>query len=122
MRRTRQRQAVRDAFERAEGPLSPSECLDLAARDVPGLGIATVYRHIKQLAEDGWLEAVALPGAANRYEVAGQRHHHHFHCSDCDGVFDVQACPREIQDMAPRGFQLESHEIILYGRCPECRS
>lgn len=120
MRRTRQRQAVRSAFERAERPLSPAECLELAADDVPSLGIATVYRHIKQLADDGWLDVVALPGAANRYEVAGQRHHHHFHCSDCDGVFDVDSCPREISRMVPSGFELESHEIILYGRCREC--
>jgi Fur family transcriptional regulator, ferric uptake regulator len=87
---------------------------------VPRLGMATVYRNIKSLREEGVLAAVELPGVPDRYEIAGKGHHHHFHCQECDRVFDVDGCPRAIAELTPQGFQLRSHEVILYGRCEKC--
>lgn len=120
MRRTRQRAAIREAFESAGRPLGPEECLALARRAVPGLGLATVYRNVKQLVAAGWLRTVELPGSADRYEVAGKDHHHHFHCRRCDALFEVDSCPGGLQAMAPGGFRVERHEVILYGVCDGC--
>ena len=119
-RRTRQRDAIRDVLRDARRPLSPQEILDAAESEVPSLGLATVYRNIKALVAEGWLHPVELPGAPDRYELADQGHHHHFHCRDCDRVFDIEGCPGRLDDMAPGDFQVESHEIILYGLCPDC--
>lgn len=120
MRRTRQREAIEAAFGSAGRPLSPEECLEMARADVPSLGIATVYRNVKRLVEAGRLRRVELPGAPDRYEVAGKSHHHHFHCRTCDGVFEVDACPGELETLAPGGFRVEDHELILYGACAGC--
>lgn len=119
-RQTRQREAIRTAFTAAARPLGPQEVLAAARALLPELGIATVYRTIRALLGEGWLRAVELPGAAARYEVAGKRHHHHFHCRVCDGVFEVEACPTGIGRLLPGGFRLEAHEIILYGLCAGC--
>jgi Fur family transcriptional regulator, ferric uptake regulator len=119
-RETRQRRAIRKAIEDAGHPLSPKELLELASNEVEGLGIATVYRNIKVLQDDGWLTPVELPGEPPRYEVAGKGHHHHFHCRSCDRVFDVEECPGELKRVTPRGFRLERHEFVLYGLCVEC--
>lgn len=119
-RNTAQRSAIRAAFERADRPLSPGEALAAAQRSVPRLGIATVYRNIRNLVDEGWLAEVLLPGAPNRYEVAGKHHHHHFRCRICDRVYEVDSCPPDLRSLIPRGFQLESHEITLLGRCPDC--
>ncbi len=119
-RKTQQRGAIRHALRQADRPLSPQEILDSARDSVPGLGIATVYRNVKALVGDGWLRTVDLPGAPSRYEVAGKDHHHHFHCRSCDRVFEVEECPGTLQDIAPQGFELHSHEIILYGTCDSC--
>lgn len=119
-RNTRQREALRRAFAEAGRPLSPQEARELARRQAPGVGLATVYRNVKALLDEGWLRAVELPGAPPRYEVAGKRHHHHFHCRGCDGVFEIEGCVAGVKGLAPEGFHLESHEIILYGVCPEC--
>jgi Fur family transcriptional regulator, ferric uptake regulator len=119
-RKTQQRGAIRRALSKADRPLSPREILDSARDSVPGLGIATVYRNVKALLGDGWLRTVDLPGAPSRYEVAGKDHHHHFHCRSCDRVYEVEECPGSLRDIAPRGFELDSHEIILYGTCESC--
>lgn len=119
-RRTPQRRAIEDAFRGAGRPLSTEECHARARREVAGLGIATVYRNVRRLVDEGWLRVVELPGSPDRYEVAGKHHHHHFHCRACDGVFEVEECPGGFTGMAPGGFRVEDHEVILYGLCDGC--
>ena len=119
-RNTRQRTAIRIAIEHANRPLLPGEVLAAARRDVPGIGIATVYRHLKCLVEEGALLAVNLPGENPRYEAATHCHHHHFQCVGCNRVFDVHACPGDLTRLAPAGFTVERHDLTLYGRCAEC--
>jgi Fur family ferric uptake transcriptional regulator len=121
-RNTQQRAAIRDAFERADRPLSPLEALEVAQQNVPSIGIATIYRNVKALVEEKWLAEVLLPGAPSRYEVAGKHHHHHFRCRVCDRVYDVDACPPDLRALTPRGFRLEGHDITLFGRCSSCAS
>jgi Fur family ferric uptake transcriptional regulator len=119
-RDTQQRRAIRAAFEEAGRPLSPQEILDIARRRSPGLGIATVYRTIKSLAEAGALTQVDLPGETPRFETTGKTHHHHFHCRKCDRVYELEGCPEGLARMTPAGFLLEAHEVVLYGRCASC--
>lgn len=119
-RNTRQRTAIREAIAQAERPLLPQEVLESAQRQVPGLGIATVYRNLKTLVEEGLLQPVHLPGENTRFELAGHRHHHHFQCTHCQRVFDVHACPGDLSRLAPPGFTVEDHDLTLYGRCREC--
>jgi Fur family ferric uptake transcriptional regulator len=120
-RETRQRQAIRQALQSADRPMSPEDVLASAQGTVPGLGIATVYRSIKTLSEEGWLVAVELPGQTPRYEVAGKDHHHHFHCRGCDQIFELSGCVQGLRALIPRGFRMTGHEVVLYGYCQPCR-
>jgi Fur family transcriptional regulator, ferric uptake regulator len=119
-RETRQRKAIRKALREAGHPLSPQELLEAARRHVSGLGIATVYRNLRTLQDEGEIEAVELPGEPARYEIAGKTHHHHFHCRECDRVYEVEGCPGNLEEVTPEGFRLESHEFVLYGLCEGC--
>lgn len=119
-RSTRQRSAIRTVIEAASRPLTPQEVLDGARTEVAGLGIATVYRNLKLLVEEGSVQAVELPGDSPRYESTHLAHHHHFQCRRCERVFDVHGCPGDIARLAPAGFSVESHELTLYGLCADC--
>ena len=119
-RDTRQRRAIREVFEAQERPLSPQEVLDTARGRVAGMGIATVYRTLKGLVGERWLVPVELPGETTRYERAGKEHHHHFHCRDCGRVYEMDGCPKDLKRLAPRGFVVDAHEVVLYGSCAEC--
>lgn len=119
-RHTRQRAAIREAIVAAARPLLPQEVLQAAQQQVPGLGIATVYRNLKGLVEEGELRAVHLPGENPRFEATGHAHHHHFQCRQCQRVFDVHACPGDLSRLAPQGFTVEDHDLTLYGRCQDC--
>lgn len=122
-RTTRQKTAIRSVLEAAHRPLSPQEILEAARSQVPELGIATVYRNLKSLLELGEIHAVPLPGDSPRYEPSSVAsvHHHHFQCTVCGRVFDLQGCRQDFAAMIPPGFTLERHEITLYGRCADHR-
>ncbi len=121
-RNTQQRQAILAAFDQAKRPLSSNELLSLSQASVAQLGIATVYRNLKSMLQDGVLQTVSLPNEAPRYELAHLHHHHHFQCKQCDKVFDVHGCLKGIHELAPAGFTVESHDITLYGACSDCQS
>ena len=61
-RQTRQRAAIDRVFTETARPLDPREVLAAARRYVPRLGIATVYRAIKTLSDEGRVVPVTLPG------------------------------------------------------------
>ena len=119
-RTTRQHAAIRAVLTAAGRPLTPAEVLEEARGHVAALGLATVYRNLRALVEEGAITVVTLPGEAPRYEAAHHAHHHHFRCDVCQRVFDVHRCPGDLARLAPPGFTVDRHEITLYGRCREC--
>ena len=119
-RPTRQRRLIAHLLTTAERPLSVADLLTLAHVEQPQLGQATVYRALKQLVSDGEATLVEIPGSVPRYERRHHGHHHHFHCTTCSQVFEVEGCVPGIDHLVPNGFTLDTHEIILTGRCVNC--
>ncbi|NIY13742.1 MAG: transcriptional repressor, partial [Nitrospinaceae bacterium] len=76
---------------------------------------------LNHLVGEGSVRAVQIPGQPARYERGDLDHHHHFHCTRCNRVFDLDGCALQTNYRVPRGFDVESHDITLSGRCPDCR-
>ena len=119
-RNTKQRGAIVKVLKEAEGPLTPPEIQQLAEQECPGLGIATVYRMLKTLQADRSVLLVDIPGTAPRYEDAERPHHHHFQCRVCGKAFELAHCLDGVDQLAPKKFKVESHDIVLYGQCDKC--
>ncbi|MET3493122.1 Fur family transcriptional regulator [Variovorax boronicumulans] len=137
-RLTRQRNAVFSAFSDAGRVLTAPQILEHARAIVPEISLSTVYRQVSLLLADGEIAKVELPGEPARYEVACRadahshsqpggeaaektdHHHHYFHCSGCGQVFMLHACPGPMTDLAPKGFEVRSHEVTLHGLCAAC--
>lgn len=120
-RTTRQRDVISRVLEHAEGPLTVGDVLERAQHDLPALGIATVYRTLKLLTEQNRIHPVVLDGET-LYEASGKGHHHHFSCNRCGRVFTLHTCPVSLPSgtVYDGGFVVQSHEVTLYGLCPEC--
>lgn len=116
-RHTRQRQAIQKVLEESGRPLLPGEVQAGAQNEVPGLGLATVYRTLKSLVDEGRLQAIELPGEAPRFEIR-TAHHDHFRCLGCGEIFEL-SCPG-IAAALPAGFEIADHQLVLYGKCPKC--
>jgi Fur family ferric uptake transcriptional regulator len=119
-RMTRQRQAIVECFKKNKRPLSVEEVLKEASKSIPQLNLATVYRNVKLLIDEGQIVAVDLAGGSTRYELVDLDHHHHFLCQKCDRLFDIPGCPSGIGSLVPKGFQLLNHTITLNGYCASC--
>ena len=120
-RNTQQRDAIWKVVETSPRPLNPKEICEEAQQRLPNLGIATVYRNIKSLLEEGKIVPVVIPGQPPRYEKAGLSHHHHFFCNTCEKVYELEpGCPGNLSQLAPPGFTVNSHSIVLEGVCRTC--
>jgi Fur family ferric uptake transcriptional regulator len=120
-RNTSQRDAIRHVIIQADRPLSTGEIFDLARDRIPRLGIATVYRTLKSLKEEGSIREVDLPGQSSRWELANKDHHHHFLCRTCDKLFEIEGCPGDLGNLLPPGYAMEEHSILLEGKCRDCQ-
>ena len=119
-RKTSQRAAIEQVFQAEERPLGIEEILQHGRAMVESLNQATVYRNLKLLVDQGWLQQINHPAMGTLYERTGKGHHHHFHCHDCNRVFELPGCTLNQQAAAPEGFIVEAHEIFLFGVCPSC--
>jgi Fur family ferric uptake transcriptional regulator len=119
-RNTRQRHEIRAVFEHNDRPLAADEVLHLAQKRMVGIGMATVYRTIKALTEQGWLIPVEVPGASPRYEKRGKAHHHHFRCLECGKLFELEGCLKHLGKMIPSNFRVIDHVVLVYGFCETC--
>lgn len=112
------RDAVLGLIRKTDRPLTADEIRE--ALRTSGIGTATVYRIVNRALEAGEIAKVELPGSPARFEASDLPHHHHFECDSCKRVFDVPGCAKGVGSLAPEGFAVESHEIILRGQCAEC--
>jgi Fur family ferric uptake transcriptional regulator len=119
-RKTSQRTAIEQVFQAEDRPLGIEEILRQGRSLVETLNQATVYRNLKLLVDRGWLKPVNHPALGTLYERTGKAHHHHFHCHDCNRVFELPGCTLNQEAAAPAGFIVEDHEIFLFGICPAC--
>lgn len=120
-RNTAQKAAILDVLTETQAPLGIEQILSRGQQVVPSLSQATVYRLLKQFIERGDVATVQLPGQTPLYELSGKAHHHFFRCRRCEQMYEVTGCEGLVDQLVPRGFSLEDHDLFLYGLCAACR-
>jgi Fur family transcriptional regulator, ferric uptake regulator len=88
------------------------------------LGLATVYRTLGLLAEEGVIDALSHRPGELCYRWCGDGHHHHLVCSSCHRVVELAHC--ELDPWLDRisqahGFVTTGHRLEVSGLCAECR-
>ena len=90
------------------------------------VGLATVYRHLQALSEQGSVDAIRDASGELLYRQCGTTvHHHHLTCRQCGRSVEVEG--RAVEQWAERvaaeaGFTDVGHTVELFGLCPECAS
>ncbi len=127
VRYTRGRRAVVDALADSPGPRSAAELVVTMDDPVP---LSSLYRTLSVLEEsDVVVPHLATKGIA-RYELAEwlTGHHHHFICTSCGAVEDIELTPTDeeavdslVDRIAERaGYVPTNHELEIAGLCKEC--
>ena len=122
-RQTVQREQISQTLEQARGPLTAVQIFEITRREVPDVGISTVYRALKVLQTANLVRLVTLPDGVARYEKVG-RGPHHFHCRTCGQIWTIQrGAVTSAQGQRVDGeFLIEDHESTFHGKCANCNS
>lgn len=123
LRRTVQREAILEALEASDRPLSVEDIrLRLAGRRP---GIPTIYRNLERFVREGWAEALVGSDQVMRFvRCRSVHHHHHLVCEACGRAVEVETCGLlgSLQGIeSATGFRLTRHVLNLFGTCPECQ-
>jgi Fur family transcriptional regulator, ferric uptake regulator len=85
------------------------------------VGLATVYRHLRVLAEEGRVDAVRGAGGQTMYRLRRDDHSHHLTCRVCGRAVEVDGhgvweWAGQVARLA--GFTLTGYTVELTGVCP----
>lgn len=88
------------------------------------VGLATVYRHLQLLSEEGVIDALQSGDGEVVYRrCRSGDHHHHLVCRSCGRSAEVEAPAVEAwaeRVAAAAGFSEVSHTVEVFGVCPDC--
>ncbi|MCF8549385.1 MAG: transcriptional repressor [Pontimonas sp.] len=122
-RNTKQREEVWRALERNPGFVSAQE-LHQALRDLGStIGLATVYRTLNALADEGNVDALTREGE-NLYRACSPGHHHHIICRECGLTKEIEASAVEAWAKAvaaEHGYADPQHIVDIFGTCGACQ-
>lgn len=88
------------------------------------LGLATVYRTLGLLTNEGVIDALSHRQGELCYRLCGNGHHHHLVCSSCHHVVELADCeldPWLERISAAHGFVTTGHRLEVSGLCGDCR-
>ncbi|UXY16900.1 ferric iron uptake transcriptional regulator [Chitiniphilus purpureus] len=129
---------LKDAGLKATGPrlkilnlFENSEQRHMTAEDVyrlllaeqTDIGLATVYRVLTQFEQAGILERHHFESGKAVFELNQGHHHDHLVCVKCGKVeefYDAEIETRQDAIARKHGFEIQDHEMYLYGICSDC--
>ncbi len=124
VRVTRQRRLILKELIDSLKPLSAAEIHRRLLKENSGIQLSTIYRNLKFFSSRGLIREFNLDRSRKEkfYEFI-ESHHHHLICTSC-GEIKCLGCPLEDyeSELAERtGYQINDHNIKIYGLCPECQ-
>lgn len=125
LRATKTRKVVLHLFFRDHTPLSVSRILDELEAQSVQVNKTTVYRELETLEALGIIKSLTLQDRKQYFELATREHHHHFVCTVCQQITDVEIDEEGILERAERlgrklGFHITNHAVEFYGQCATC--
>jgi Fe2+/Zn2+ uptake regulation proteins len=120
-RYSRQRELILDYLQSTKSHPTAEMVYQALKQEHETLSLATVYRNLKLLAQDGTLICIPLP--IERYDST-QSEHPHFWCKSCNQLMDMEEDFHETMEHINRksAHKIERCEILFTGICKSCQS
>jgi Fur family ferric uptake transcriptional regulator len=120
-----QREFIVDLFLSTTTHSTTEELYQLARKQFPQIGYATVYRTLKLLSECGLASDSHFADHVTRFESTHKNQHHdHLICTTCGKIVEFKC--EEIEKMQEniarqKRFKVTHHRLELYGICKNCK-
>ncbi len=122
MKYSKQKEIIRNIVIGNRMHLTSDEVYAMAKEQLPSIGIATVYRNLRKLAQNGEVQQLSLPNDVDRFD-GNVAEHYHLICDDCGKIIDADlGLLNDIDDLIleKTGFYAKSHQLTMGGYCSEC--
>lgn len=128
MKYSRQRNVILDIVRSSDAHPTADTVYDLARQELPGIGIATVYRNLNMLAENGDISRINTGDGKDRFDGCTGEHYHMI-CSRCGDVIDIYPKDDAAMDQLRRAVSLtfgikddnvQINTTLLTGVCNRC--
>ena len=125
-RMTKQRRAVLDELGRVQDFSSAQQIFEDLHSQGHRVGLATVYRSLQGLAEDGRVDTLRSSDGESLYRsCTSNHHHHHLVCRECGFTEEIEQSQIEswVTSVAQaHGFAGVEHSLELFGTCSSCQA
>lgn len=124
-RMTKARRLVVQTLVATGGHVSADELAELLRSSGFEVGRMTVYRTLDLLTELGLVRPIYQGTGAAHFILLLDGHHHHFVCTRCNAVIEVDSCL--LTDLEGRlvnnsDFEVHGHLLEIFGICNDCRA
>ena len=122
-RPSRQRTALLALLEELDGFRSAQDLHALLRERGDSVGLATVYRTLQALVDDGQLDVLRSTDGEAAYRRCSPSHHHHLVCRSCGRTVEVTDPPVErwaARTAAEHSFADVQHRVEVFGTCADC--
>ncbi len=121
-RMTKQRQVILEELRKLYSHPTVDELHQIVRKRLPKISIATVYRNLEILCEEGLAQKMDTPGTQRRFD-GNVRNHYHIRCCSCGRVDDVDLEPIPMIEEAIKercDYAVMSHRLEFIGICSQC--
>ncbi len=91
--------------------------------DIPDLSLATVYRNLSELKQNGEIQGVAFFGGKERFD-GDAKQHTHFLCDCCGKIDDIDFTEQSqsLNTLAESlcSGKIDYHSLVFHGKCKHC--
>ena len=124
---TYQRELILKTLYENEGHHSPEDIFLIIQKENPNIkiGIATIYRTLALLEEEGLADSLMMEKGSKKYELGLKKHHDHFICTECGKIIEFydDVIEKRQEEVAQKyGFEMRSHSMKIVGICKECQA
>lgn len=94
-----------------------------AKEELPSISLGTVYRILKDLAQDGRVVELSFQGMPSRYDKTLHAHAH-LCCKNCGKIVDIEYDNSKflLEVLSNSGTIIDEAQITLTGLCGECKT
>lgn len=124
LRKTRLRMLILEAMFNSARPLSVEDMLNFVTKNKFGSHKTSVYRQLDVLQKEKIVREIQFGESKKRYEIYPEKHHHHFVCTNCGHIEDVDS-EKDVDNLEKKitqekKFKIINHSLEFFGLCNKC--
>ena len=123
---TKQRELILQFLYENDAHYTPEDIYMLLKKENPdiNIGIATVYRTLTLLENEGIASSISFGAQGKKYELGLKTHHDHLICTRCGDIIEFfdETIEKQQEEIAAKfNFKMTDHTMKIVGLCEKCQ-